>query len=86
MWANQNRVLLLLTLDLIRGEKVLTFVHLRVGIVDVDSGENFVESVSALGINDHLVGIKIEVDFIIILPDLRSQSEEFVQVLDVCAL
>lgn len=72
MRTDQNGALLLLTLDLIATEEVLRR--------NMDTRKYLVEALATLGINDDLVRVKIEVDLLVVLPDLRRQLQQLVQV------
>ena len=83
---DQDGVLLFLGFDLVAGEEVLAFAALGINVVDVDSGEYFVEAGAILGVDNHLVGIKVQEDLVVVSPDLGCKLEEFVKVFDVGAL
>ena len=48
----------------------------------MNSGEDLVKPLSRLRVDDQLVLIEVEVDLLVVLPDLGCQLEQFVEVGD----
>ena len=49
----------------------------------MDPCKDFVEACPVLGVDDHLVRVKIKVNLVIVFPDGGRQLQQFVQVFDV---
>ena len=55
----------------------------RIAIVNVDPRKDLVKPGTVLGINDHLVLVKIHEDLFVVLPDLQRHLQQLAQVVDV---